>query len=199
MPLWFHHFMNLFARVFVNTYTFLGTSPGGIIAQVVLLFLTQVRRGWRTLNYWKTEWRNGIKRAVFALAAVWAVVFMGCTVTTIYGDHISGVEANKRLMAENNSLKGKLDATKDKNAPASSALIQRNAELAAVLERKRNMLDLTDPAFSNMLQLQRAFGTYRRSIGFDAPCVIKITAPTETQEMALVVAQLANVSVTNFG
>lgn len=101
----FHSFAHLLGRIFVRWYTFLGTSPGGITAQIVILALTEVQGGWRRLRAWRESWKGGPKRAALAFGAVWVVVLMGCVVTTVYDDHQELVAANKQLKTENSQLK----------------------------------------------------------------------------------------------
>jgi hypothetical protein len=87
MPIWFHHFAHLLFRVFVRWYTFLGTSPGGVLAQVLVLLLTEVHGGWWKLETWRINWTGGLRRGAYALGSVWIVVFLACIVTTFYDDH----------------------------------------------------------------------------------------------------------------
>jgi hypothetical protein len=87
-----HHFAHLLVRAFVCSYSFLGTSPGGLAAQVLTIFTTEAQGGWWRLSAWRANWQGGLKRAVYTLLVVWAVTFAVCSVTTVYNDHqnISG-------------------------------------------------------------------------------------------------------------
>jgi hypothetical protein len=105
MPVWFHHFAHLVFQVFVRWYTFLGTSPGGVIAQIAILLLTEVQGGWWKLETWRVNWRGGLKRAAYALGSVWIVVFLACTVATIYREHQSLAGRLRAVVNEKETLK----------------------------------------------------------------------------------------------
>jgi hypothetical protein len=70
-------------------------------------------------------------------------------------------------------------------------LTKENARLQTELNDRTHSLRLTDPATGTMFQVIRAFGLFRRHIGEQASCLIRITAPNESQSTALMVAQLA--------
>lgn len=95
-------------------YTFLGTSPGGIIAQLVVLFGAEIRRGWWRLGFWREQWRSGLKRAAYALGAVWIVAFVGSAAVTIYDDHQALAAANHQLRKKNATLSSDRDEWKRK-------------------------------------------------------------------------------------
>jgi hypothetical protein len=108
MPAWSHHFVHLIAHAFVQWIVFLGTSPGGIIVQVMVLLLTEVQGGWWKLSTWRVNWKGGLRRAIYAVVSVWALVFIACIIITLYDDHIS-------LVTQVSSLKTILSAeTKQK-------------------------------------------------------------------------------------
>src|ERR1039458_7586198 len=87
-----HHFAHLFVRAFVCSYSFLGTSPGGLAAQVVTILATELEGGWWRASAWKANWQGGLRRGVYTLLVVWVVTFAVCSVTAVYHDHqnISG-------------------------------------------------------------------------------------------------------------
>jgi hypothetical protein len=87
-----HHFIHLFVRAFVCSYSFLGTSPGGLAAQVVTILATELEGGWWRASAWKANWQGGLKRAVYTLLVVWVITLAVCSVTTVYHEHqkISG-------------------------------------------------------------------------------------------------------------
>jgi len=127
MPAMPHAFLHLFVHIFVRWYTFLGTSPGGIVAQILILILTEVPGGWQRLQAWKTSWKGGLKRAGFALGSVWILAFIGSTVTTVYADHQELVATNKKLVEENERLRqsatkltAELEGEKQENAMLSA-------------------------------------------------------------------------------
>lgn len=122
-----HAFAHLFARTVVRWYTFLGTSPGGIAAQILFLVLTEVHGGWWRWQAWKTSWKGGLKRAGLALVSVWLLAFIGTIVVTVYDDHQGLVATNKRLVEENEKLRqpvtkltAELEEEKQKNAVLSA-------------------------------------------------------------------------------
>lgn len=119
---WFHHFAHLVFHVFVRWYTFLGTSPGGVGAQIVTLVLTEAKGGWWSLDAWRTNWIGGLKRGAYALGSVWIIVFAICVVTTTYDDHISLVAQVGRMKTELDQWETKSNSQKDeiqklRNAP----------------------------------------------------------------------------------
>jgi hypothetical protein len=105
VPIWFHHFAHFFVQVFVRWYTFLGTSPGGVLAQALVLLLTEVHGGWWKLETWRINWAGGLKRGAYALGLVGAVVFLACTVTTTYDDHQALTSRLSAVVNEKDELK----------------------------------------------------------------------------------------------
>jgi len=103
-----HHFVHLFVRVFVCSYSFLGTSPGGLAAQVLTIFTTAVQGGWWRLSAWKANWQGGLRRAVYTLLVVWAVTFAVCIVTSIYNDHQNISGRWRAVVREKDELKNSL-------------------------------------------------------------------------------------------
>jgi hypothetical protein len=152
-----HAFSHLFVHVFVRWYTFLGTSPGGIAAQIVTLVLTEVQGGWWRLDDWKKGWKGGLRRAGLALASVWILAFAFCTFTTVYDDHQGLVRANKLLNEENGALK--IPAVKAQELEKQKRLAVRT-ELGELLDLnikiRENCMDGKHPAgFSCMREYLR--------------------------------------------
>jgi hypothetical protein len=100
----FHSFAHLFVHILLRWITFLGTSPGGIAAQLALVLITEARSGWWRVRAWKENWQGGLKRALYALLVVWVIAFFVCTITTVYDDHKSLASSNAALRAENSKL-----------------------------------------------------------------------------------------------
>lgn len=71
-------------------------------------------------------------------------------------------------------------------------LIDERDKARAALEARKHNLRSGDVAFDNMLGVINASLLLRHSIGDDASCQIKITAPDENHPVASVVAQLAS-------
>ncbi len=66
------------------------------------------------------------------------------------------------------------------NADLSGQIRQLQEELKdsqSQLRLRKQMLQVGDPAFQNMTNTIRAFMTWRRNIGYDAPCRILVTSP----------------------
>jgi hypothetical protein len=107
MPEPFHHLVHLVSHAFVRWYTFLGTSPGGVVAQVLVLILTEMPSGGWRLSAWRTTWKGGLKRAVIVLGTVWILAFAACVTTTLYDDHMSLVDQVGRMKVERDHLEAK--------------------------------------------------------------------------------------------
>ncbi len=168
MSEWFHHFAHFFLRIIVNWYTFLGTSPGGIGAQIAKLILTEAKGGWWRLSSWQNNWVGGLKRGFYSLLAVWVVVFLVCIMTTVYHDHQALVSANTILKKR---------------------VAEKQAENTKRPEKDAIRSDNEFGAISNVLG---SFSFLMPSLPeADNPCRIKITAPHETIESAKLVASLA--------
>lgn len=129
-----HHFAHLFVRAFVCSYSFLGTSPGGLAAQVLTIFTTEVQGGWWRLSAWRANWQGGLKRAVYTLLVVWAVTFAVCTATTIYNDHQNISGRWRAVVREKDELKNSL-SIRDKYI---QQLTEENSRLRAAHTPKAN-------------------------------------------------------------
>jgi hypothetical protein len=132
MSVWFDHVAHLIGHSFMRWVVFLGTSPGGIAAQVVVLLLTEVQGGWWKFNTWVENWKGGLRRAVFALGSVWAIVFIVCVVATIYNDHVglvAQISAREvRLQSESMQIQKLQTALKDQK-PLIKYLSEKNKPL----------------------------------------------------------------------
>jgi hypothetical protein len=128
-----HAFAHLFVRIFVNWYTFLGTSPGGIGAQVALLILTELKGGWWRVQNWRDNWRGGLKRGAQALGAVWAIAFIVCTISTVYDDHAALGARTHAILSENMALRHKNEELLQKQQ-TQYATISQQAQRIKTLE-----------------------------------------------------------------
>lgn len=108
MPEFFHHGARLCMHVFVCSYAFLGTSPGGIAARVISIVAAEIKGGWWRWRAWVQNWTGGLKRALGTLAIVWAVVIAGCFVNTLYHDHRNLAGRLSAVVNEKNDLKVRL-------------------------------------------------------------------------------------------
>jgi hypothetical protein len=133
-----HAFAHLFVHIFVRWYTFLGTSPAGIVAQIGILVLTEVQGGWWRLQAWKLSWKGGIRRAGLALLFVWTFAFIVCGVTTLYDLHVDLVGRNSGLASENRVL----HTTKDSLESINQLLGEENKALQARITNLQEKLNL---------------------------------------------------------
>jgi hypothetical protein len=136
MPEVFHHFAHLVWLAFVRWYTFLGTSPGGVAAQIITTLITEAKGGWLHLSAWRTNWQGGLKRAAIALGSVWIAVFAICIIATIYDDHMSLVAQVGRMKAERDQSEAKSSSQKNeiqqlRNAPPKVVTVQGPCKLTA--------------------------------------------------------------------
>jgi len=128
-------FVHLLLRIFARWYAFLGTSPGGIAAQIIVLLVTEVQGGLWRLEAWKKGWKSGLKRAGFALAVVWIPAFAACTVTTIYDDHQELVAVNEALGRANETLKEENTALKSpREDPEKQKRLKIRTDLGRLLD-----------------------------------------------------------------
>jgi hypothetical protein len=70
-------------------------------------------------------------------------------------------------------------------------LVETNSDLATKLELKKHSIDTSDPVFPNIIYLLQAFDIYRHARS-GTPCVIMVTAPPDSAQLASVVAQFSN-------
>jgi hypothetical protein len=71
--------------------------------------MTELKGGFWKASAWKENWPAGLKRIVGALAFVWAVTFIVCTVTTLYDDHQRVVGRLREVVNEKDNLKRGLE------------------------------------------------------------------------------------------
>ena len=115
----------------MSSYSFLGTSPAGLAAQVLTILTTEVQGGWSKPSAWRQNWQGGLKRAIYTLLSVWIVTLVVCLVTTIYSDHQNLTAQLRAVVREKDELKNDLktrgeyiqqlkdDATKSHSSPKS--------------------------------------------------------------------------------
>jgi hypothetical protein len=155
----FHAFAHLFVRIIVNCYTSLGTSPGGIGAQAVLLILTEVKGGWWRMQNWRDNWRGGLRCGVLTLGVVWAGTFAVCTVTTVYDDHVALVARNEEITVENRNLRARVATLQTQAVPSRGSLgasaIHAPWQLSA--QQRAKLLGLLYAPCEKMKKLERTF------------------------------------------
>jgi hypothetical protein len=136
MPEVIHHFAHLVSHAFVRWYTFLGTSPGGAAAQIIILLISEAKGGWLQLSAWRTNWQGGLKRAALALGSVWIAVFAICIVATIYDDHVGLVAQAGKMTTERDQWKAKSNSQeteiqKLRITPSKTVVVQGPCKLTA--------------------------------------------------------------------
>lgn len=146
-----------------------------VVGLVLVFLVTLIREG-----------RAGVKTHLgktFTLAAIVAI----CGEALVYGS-IFGYWLLRTVYQYHQELASAATAIRltDKqssdtiNATYEGQLKQLQGELSSAkseLDSRKHMLHVGDPAFHNMTDTVRAFMTWRRNIGYNAPCRILVTTP----------------------
>jgi hypothetical protein len=103
---------------------------------------------------------------VAGIAICVLVAWIGFFPVVIYREYATQTDSISTLTTERNSLRTELDS-------------------------RKNVVPLSDPAFSNIAGILGAFQSYRSGI-HNKPCVIYITAPSDSTELASMVARLSS-------
>ena len=156
----------VFSRAVMESLAFIGKTPGGLIASVLVVLFSAAfvytrggAEGMRTAL-------GMLQASLPPLVLVWLAIL---------GWHLLRVpyEAYENRRKESMELSGRVDG------------------LVAELEHKRHSLDSTDPAFNNMQSVIRAFMVYRRTIGQDANGTLLVTSHEDSSRLALEFSSLA--------
>jgi hypothetical protein len=131
--------------------------------------------------------------AVLAIIGVVTVVFL------VYGTQFAwevakvGYEDHKTLAAKVGSLESEQSHMVDPSDRDSTITNLKNKlrESQSQLESRKQLLHNSDPAFHNMTNTIRAFMTWRRNIGYDAPCRILVTTPEGGNDMYMTFTTMA--------
>ncbi len=95
--MWFSHLLSLLHRAWQTLVSALGTTTLAVIIAVAVFLVTQLiklrRQGYTGM---KENWKSNLRDGVFITAAVWAALFGGSLVKTIYDDHQNLVNANQK-------------------------------------------------------------------------------------------------------
>lgn len=174
-PMW-QHFLNFIEHSWQSFRSSLGTTSLGFIAPLavsilsiaITLFIVLRKQGKEAmLKRWKEDAAIALRVTLIVALGVYGPIFLyEGLIKTVYEDHQSLLQANKKLSSI-------------------------NADLRSKLEKRRHGLDTTDPVFSNTIYLLQAFQIYRHALN-GAPCVIRVTAPPKSLPMASMVAQFSN-------
>jgi hypothetical protein len=105
MAQFLHQLGHVLARASVCSYTFLGTTPGGIAAQILALIATTVKGRWWRVQAWRDNWEAGLKSGLKPLAYIWGLVFIACVVLTIHHDHQNLAGRLRNVVNEREKLK----------------------------------------------------------------------------------------------
>jgi hypothetical protein len=117
-----------------------------------------------------------MKRHFWENAAITGVVFV-TVMLIVYGTQFAWQVAHSGY-AEHRAL-----------AERNKKLVEENGTLTTGWEKHRHTIATTDPVFSNIVQLLQAFSEFRNHLQGE-PCVVRITAPPESLELASAIAQL---------
>jgi hypothetical protein len=179
----FPHFVNLLCRSWYTLVRASSTSTLGFflwtIGITVIGWAATVAANW--FDLWRAKhnqpFRKALARSVTTgtFLAVLVLVFVAVTyayflMRTVYDDH-------QHLAAENRQF------------------AESGRALRAEVQWRKHNISTTDPVFPNLIYLLQTFSMYRQALK-GQPCVIVITAPSESRALAGVVASFSN-SVSN--
>ena len=128
-----HDSLDLLGRITLRWLTFLGTSLGGIGAQIAILFLTAAKGRWFRWSTWK-NWRqigfNELRWPSRALATVWGLSFALCAVIVLLEDQRALELKCARLESEKRSLAEKVNAfsTPTNNTAIKSCVVKKKSD-----------------------------------------------------------------------
>lgn len=110
--------------------------------------------------------RAAVRPTLWVWAGLFTLAFLYFLARNVNNDHNSLIEANGHLTNVNAAQKKEL-------------------------ERRKHSLITTDPVFPNTIYFLQAFNIFRHRLNGE-PCVIKVTAPRESEPMASMVAQFSH-------
>jgi len=166
------HFLNLLGRSWENMVKATGTTTLGFIvwtlAIAVVGWSATVASRWldlrkeRPLNPFRTALRSSVRPGTIPALGFGFLVLLTLSMFVVNTTY----DDHQSLVAERDNL------------------ACESADLASQLDNEKHTL-------VNAFQLEGAFVSYRRAIGFSTPCHIKFTAPPESMQFAITVAGLA--------
>ena len=133
----------------------------GILIVVAIIWYVQGRQAMR--QHVEESAAMAAVGSITVLLVVYGTQFLWKVAHAAYGDHQSFVQANENLKAENRVL-------------------------ATDLEARKNGIFTTDPVFVNIIYLLQAFSNFRNGLHGE-PCVVRVTAPSESLAFASTIAQ----------
>jgi hypothetical protein len=177
--MWLHHLLNLFGRSWSGTVNAYGTTTLGFVLWTLLLaafgWFAGVAAAWIKLWRGKTPHplRAALSSSILAgvLSATGILVILISSyvfffIRTVYRDHQSLVSHV-------------------------AALDKANADLMEQLELRKHGMVANEPVFTNTISLLMAFDSYRHAQK-GKPCVIMITAPSDSNMLPSIVGQFSN-------
>lgn len=195
---WRSHLWNLFGRAFKSLTAYYGTNGPGFLVSVIVSTLfaaifTVVLMG--LFKGWEAMQRHLIETLLVAvlcvageLAIVWGPLYLRHLASVTYDDHRGLASAAIRIHSTDKHT------SDTNNANLSGQISQLQGQLAATtseLNSRRNNIFVDDPAFDNIARLLQDFQMYRSALS-SKPCVIYVTAPSDSMALAGAVARLSN-------
>jgi hypothetical protein len=177
--MWLDHLRNLIGRSWSATTAGYGTTTLGFILWTLLLsavgWWVNVAASWYKLR--KAKAPNALRQALrdSLLAGKFLTVGIGAILLTSYAYFFV------RTVYQDHQLLVNRIAVLDK----------ANADLTRELEVRKHSMVTNEPVFTNTISLLTAFDIYRHA-DKGKPCVVMITAPTDSNPMPTVVAQFSN-------
>jgi hypothetical protein len=175
VPKWMQYFIGLLAPARDSFLAAIGTTwlgfhqvwvvPLLIIVVGIMIVLSERGRG-AVKDHWQ-EVKLGTRVTLIALLIYYVPIFCWSYIKAIYSDHATLYEDNRALREE------------------------KAKSLADIAERKYN-IRVNEPAYEHMRAIYAAYAGFRRTIGKDTSCQIKITAPEDSGASGPIIRQLAD-------
>jgi hypothetical protein len=109
---------------------------------------------------------------VYGTQFAWQVVHVGYEDHKTLADKVGILESERSRMVDPSGRDSTI-----------ADLREKLRESQSQLESRKQTLHNSDPAFHNMTNTIRAFMTWRRNVGYDAPCWILVTTPDGNNDM----------------
>jgi len=189
-----HDSMDLLRRISLRSLALLGTSAGGVAAQIITLTLTAAQGNWFKWNTW-SNWRQTARkeftRVFRAMALVWGVAFAICIMTTLRDDRHALEAKCRKLDNDNKTLSRNLETLEERLAAKD---IPDTSSKAADSRRKRAQL-----VANQARQLFTDILSFKASVETNRPMVVLSPTSVELTERSLVSqAQFENNALMEF-
>jgi hypothetical protein len=133
----------------------------GIVVVVAIVWLLQGRQA--MMRNFRESGAVALVSSITVLLIVYGTQFIYRAAHVAYDEHQSLVKANGNLKAENRAL-------------------------ATDLETRKHGISTSDPVFANIIYLLQAFSIFRNAL-HGQPCVVRVTAPSQSLALASTIAQ----------